>query len=247
MLRGANTKVGDRFGSNVVLAITRSPTQTHARFLLHCDCGNERWVATGFRKARGCYKCTARNGQRVKMGERSGNREVIAVEPAGDNGKPVYVVQCECGRISRVKSDDFRRTTVCSECRNQRLGATNPTAKFVALREANPALYKRWRSMKGRCASGQSPSRKVWGGRGIKVCDEWNASFPAFVAWALANGFTGHLTLDRIDENKGYEPGNCQWLTRSDNSKKARAVYRGPLRKSPFAEHFPIEALFGSA
>ena len=62
---------------------------------------------------------------------------------------------------------------------------------------------------------------KYYGGRGIKVCDEWTKSYKAFRRWALLNGYRRGLSIDRIDRDGDYEPANCQWITVSENSRKA--------------------------
>jgi hypothetical protein len=60
--------------------------------------------------------------------------------------------------------------------------------------------------------------------RGIRVCDEWAHSFEAFKAWALANGYQDDLLLDREDNDRGYEPGNCRWVTMLESNRNKRNV-----------------------
>lgn len=72
--------------------------------------------------------------------------------------------------------------------------------------------------MKGRCSNPTNDSYARYGGRGICVCEEWRRDYVTFRAWAHSHGYQEGLTLDRIDPDKDYEPSNCRWLTRSENS-----------------------------
>lgn len=75
-------------------------------------------------------------------------------------------------------------------------------------------LYRRWSDMKARCFNPNSCNYQYYGGRGITVCEEW-LDFENFYNWAIANGYSKDLSLDRIDNDGDYTPDNCRWTTKS--------------------------------
>lgn len=89
-------------------------------------------------------------------------------------------------------------------------------------------IYKRWASMKQRCNNVNSIGYKNYGGRGIKVCSDWNDSFLNFYEWAINNGFKKELEIDRINNDGNYEPLNCQFITKKENMSSAKKrQYKG--------------------
>ena len=80
-------------------------------------------------------------------------------------------------------------------------------------------LYRVWCGMKERCNNPHNKSYKNYGGKGIRVCAEWEESFSVFYGWAMENGYKNGLTIDRMNCREGYSPDNCRWATVSQQNR----------------------------
>lgn len=135
----------------------------------------------------------------------------VVLKRAENKGKNVcWLCSCYCGKEFVVRATDIRtgNTKSCG-CLNKKLSGDR--ARKHGNRESR--LYTIWNNMKMRCINPNSISFKNYGGRGIKVCDDWLNSFENFYKWAMNNGYDNTLTLDRINGNGDYEPNNCKWAT----------------------------------
>ena len=111
----------------------------------------------------------------------------------------------------------------CDMVNNNLMSRENQIEEMA--RKTHFRLYKVWENMKSRCYNPKHKSYHRYGGRGITVCNQWKADFGAFEKWALESGYDGsakqgQCTLDRIDNDKGYSPENCQWITNQENCNK---------------------------
>ncbi len=132
-----------------------------------------------------------------------------------------WVCECSCGTIRSVNGYHLRsgHSTSCG-CYAIEIIRVNKPGRTHGLKQGNLRLYRIWQGMLNRCRRPKNKYYRNYGGRGISVCAEWHQFLP-FYKWAMANGYTDELTIDRIDVDGNYEPSNCQWLTMSENSKKA--------------------------
>ena len=93
--------------------------------------------------------------------------------------------------------------------------------------ETNRRLYSIYEGMRDRCNKKSASCYNVYGGRGIKVCPEWDGNFAAFREWALRHGYAVGLTIERVDPNVGYCPENCRWATMTEQQcNKQRSTYK---------------------
>jgi len=87
---------------------------------------------------------------------------------------------------------------------------------------AHHPLYKVWGVMKHRCNNPNHIQYKDWGGRGVKVCNEWSNNAGDFIKWCLTNGYKKGLAIDRINNDGDYEPSNCRFITQAENNRNGR-------------------------
>jgi hypothetical protein len=152
------------------------------------------------------------------VGRQFGRLTVLERDLSGKKQIVKYRCQCQCGKILSVDAGNLRsgHTTSCGCYRKEFLRITHTKHNSVKTR-----LYKIWANMLDRCRRPNSTFYKEYGGRGIKVCDEWR-QFENFRDWALENGYNDTLTIDRIDVNRNYAPDNCRWATLLVQSRNKR-------------------------
>ena len=133
---------------------------------------------------------------------------------------PMIEALCSCGlriKIRLYRVTNTRGTASCGCLRREITGNLKKTHG----RRWTP-IYRRWINMRRRCSNPKSLDYANYGGRGIRVCGEWEGSFPVFASWADTSGFRDDLEIDRIDNDGNYEPGNCRWVPHIKNTNNTR-------------------------
>ncbi len=157
--------------------------------------------------------------------------EWLVLEKAGNTkgGSALWLCRCSCGAQSVVRGTDLRKgkSTSCGHAKVKPV-QEKAAPQYAANGESGSRLYRIWQHMKWRCYNERSPGYKNYGARGIRVCDEWRESYPAFSAWAKSNGYADNLTIERADNNQGYTPGNCNWADKQRQSENRRFVALTP-------------------
>lgn len=205
--------VGQRFGELVVLE-----HQPNRRVLCRCDCGKEKSVLechikSGATKSCGCLlkKLNRERYKKDLVGQQFGKLIVLKEVAPNPSGGIKYLCLCDCGneRITSSNALLMGRVDSCG-----------------CIPNIHKNLYQCWADIKQRCTNPNVKNYRWYGAKGISVCEVWN-EFKPFKLWALSSGYKVGLTIDRIDPRKNYEPNNCRWITKSENS-----IYAGECRRN---------------
>jgi ribosomal protein S27E len=157
--------------------------------------------------------------------------EDLGMLPMGNQGRVArkWIVECPYCKKEYIAFAHHIKSGQSSKCKS---------CSIRIIRTSHGGSYSRlfsiWVDLKRRCINKKRGNYKDYGGRGISVCDEWMNDFKTFNDWALANGYSDKLSIDRKNNDGNYEPDNCRWATNSiqgQNSRKIRANntsgYRG--------------------
>ena len=147
---------------------------------------------------------------------RSGMLVAICRSNKKDNyGHTYWKCKCDCGNVHYVLPSAIKRKTTHS-CGCDKYNHAHSVHGMTGTR-----LFKTWQDMKSRCLRNSNKDFLLYGGRGIEICDEW-LEFSNFMEWALKNGYTDKMEIDRINVNGNYNPDNCRFSTRKEQCNNKR-------------------------
>lgn len=213
------SRIGQIHGDYEIISVEN--LENNPQYVLHCtECGAGKRISAVKQafENRTDFHCRKHYVQPIKfdggyIGTKKNFLKVIGITRTDKNRK-LFVCECDCGNTKAIEPAIWEQGIVKScGCKHDELQRESSTVHG----HSGDRLYKVWHSMKQRCYNKNNSNYENYGGRGIRVCQEWLDDFMNFYNWAMASGYDynaefGECTLDRINVDGNYEPNNCRWV-----------------------------------
>lgn len=163
--------------------------------------------------------------KKPEVGDRFGSWEVLELllDTKRSYWRSFALCRCVCGTTKPVSVHNLAhgRSTQCLPCSSRRTFTKHGASDCGGKRSAD-RLYRIWKAMRWRCNPKNAHDKPAYFDRGIRVCATWDHDYSAFRDWATANGYAEDLTIDRIDNGRGYGPHNCRWVGYAEQAQNTR-------------------------
>lgn len=237
MARKYNFKdlTGQQFGNLKVISFDKT-VKGVSKWICECSCGQIKSVygtnlTRGLSNSCGCQKSKLLKTKLIDdiTGNKYGKLKVISLYDDGKGRDAKFECLCDCGNKKVAYGKDLKtgKTKSCG-CIKKEYIPKNKTHGMSKNR-----IYKIWAGIHQRCENENNPKYPIYGGRGIKVCDDWK-EFTPFMEWALNNGYIENLTIERKNVNGNYEPLNCIWVDLKQQANNTRKTvfltYKGETK-----------------
>lgn len=225
------SRINKIFGDYEIISVLNLESN-NPRYVMRCrECGeeinvsaNSFWQRTNFE----CRKHRPRTEPIIKFDESyiGMKKNFLTVREITrlPNGHRALLCECDCGNAKAIEPAQWEQGIVKScGCKHDELQKESSTIHG----HSGDRLYKVYGGMKQRCYNKNSTNYPNYGGRGIRICQEWLEDFMNFYQWAMDNGYDynaerGECTIDRIDVNGNYEPSNCRWVSEQAQARNKR-------------------------
>lgn len=196
-----------RFGMLVAKCPTNERKNGCIVWYCECDCGGNKKAPSGELTRGNITSCGCKKIIDL-TGKRFGRLVARCRSHKDKKNKWHWICDCDCGESIVVPEGDlnFGKYKSCGCLKLEKFVQRTTTHNKTKTR-----LHRIWTGMKQRCLNPNNNGYKHYGGRGIMICQEWINDFQSFYDWAINNGYSDELSLDRINVNGNYEPNNCRW------------------------------------